>query len=387
MAHPFKVGIMKTFHEKNPSEKFSQIIETSTEQVRQRLTDNLDLDIEIFDFSGPSLNSTKGTYSPLDFLQLGLAEKLEREIHFLLIVVEVDLSASMKTYVVALPSQLMNIGVLSIKRLSPGFWGKSSDEPLTTQRLTSLMLHTLGHLLNLEHVENSKNIMYPFRSVTDLDAMHEVTEEQITAMRENIPIEAHEKVTEKRRLVFGLKHTLANIPIILQSITNTNPFYLVTQLPTVMTAAFSVIVVLFFTAEIWDVAGVLEFGPLIIFSIIALLSSTGVFYSTFKIGPNQGRGGLSESTVVMVSSTLATLFVVNLLLYSIFLTVSVLSALAIFPDELKTTWTTAQPASGFIEQLKLGMFLATMGVLTGSLGGKADSRSIIQQVLFLDEET
>ena len=62
-------------------------------------------------------------------------------------------------------------------------------------------------------------------------------------------------------------------------------------------------------------------------------------------------------------------------------------ALTIFPVELKATWPTVSTASGFLAQLKLGMFLATMGVLTGSLGGKADSRTVIQQVLFLDEET
>ena len=64
-----------------------------------------------------------GTYAPLDFLQIGMNEKLERGIHFLLIVTEVDLSTTTFSYTLALPSQLTNVGIISTKRLNPTFWG------------------------------------------------------------------------------------------------------------------------------------------------------------------------------------------------------------------------------------------------------------------------
>jgi hypothetical protein len=282
---------------------------------------------------------------------------------------------------------MTNTGVLSIRRLAPRFWGHAPDHAVTTRRLATLMKHTLGHLLNLGHEEDRDNVMYPFTSVDDLDHMQLLTDAQITEMEENVALEAHEEMAQRRRWAFALRHTVGNWRIILQSIINTNPLYLALRLPTVLTAAFSVILVLFFTAEIWDVASAVEFGPLIIFSLIALCSSTAVFYSTFRIGPNEGRRGLSESTVVTVSATVATLLTVNLVLYGLFLGVSLVTALTMFPTELKSTWPTVSEANNFAAQLKLGMFLATMGVLTGSLGGKADSRAVIQQVLFLDEET
>jgi hypothetical protein len=123
-----------------------------------------------------------------------------------------------------------------------------------------------------------------------------------------------------------------------------------------------------------------------VFSLVALVSSTGVFYSVFRLRSDQRQTQLGESRVVITSATLVTLFLVNLLLYGLFFGVSLFSALLMFPDELKVTWATANPANTLSAQIKLGLFLATMGVLTGSLGGRVDSESIIHNVLFFDEE-
>lgn len=43
--------------------------------------------------SGPHLTSDAGVYASLDFIEIGVAEKLERNLPFLLIVTEVDLSS------------------------------------------------------------------------------------------------------------------------------------------------------------------------------------------------------------------------------------------------------------------------------------------------------
>ena len=57
-----------------------------------------------------------------------MTEKLERGVQFLLIVTEVDLAATALSYVVALPSRLTNVAVVSTKRLDPAFWGDDPDE-------------------------------------------------------------------------------------------------------------------------------------------------------------------------------------------------------------------------------------------------------------------
>ena len=44
-------------------------------------------------------------------------------------------------------------------------------------------------------------------------------------------------------------------------------------------------------------------------------------------------------------------------------------------------------ATRTLDHLKLSLFLASMGVLAGSLGGRSDSRDLVRSVLFLTEES
>jgi hypothetical protein len=39
-----------------------------------------------------------------------------------------------------------------------------------------------------------------------------------------------------------------------------------------------------------------------------------------------------------------------------------------------------------LDHAKLSIFVAALGVLAGSLGGRADSRDLVRSVLFVDEE-
>jgi hypothetical protein len=45
------------------------------------------------------------------------------------------------------------------------------------------------------------------------------------------------------------------------------------------------------------------------------------------------------------------------------------------------------PAVRPIDHLKLSLFVAALGLLAGSLGGRADSKDLVRRVLFVDEET
>lgn len=388
MTQKYTIGVMRTAVEETEPDAFHRLVETAAGKVEARLAEALQVQIDVFDFPGPHLTPLGGAYSPLHFLQLGLAEKLERRVNFLLLVTEVDLSAAAFSYVVALPSQLTNVGIISTKRLAPSFWGRQADESVTADRLTALMFHTLGHLLNLPHVETPANVMYNFQEVTDLDKMEEIGAEQIEAFRHNLPLESREDIARKHRLRFTLAQIADNWKPIWQAVTRANPLRLAIQMPTMLTAALSVDIVLFFSAETWDVASTLSFTALVIFSLVAVLTSTGLLYRTFRLGPDQDRtGGLAESTVVTIVATFVTLLLAIVLLFLFFFLLTLFSGLTFFPSQLKETWPTVDPAVRLAEHLKLSFFLASMGVLSGSLGGRADSREVIRQVLFLDEET
>jgi len=379
---------MKTPVEEKLRADFAQTVDAAAEILSQALADELNVEVSVFEFVGPHMVPAAATYSPFDFLRLGLAEKLERQIPFLLVISEALLSATKVSYAFAFPSRVMNIAILSTGRLSPEFWGEDASPEQASRRLAGLMLHTVGHLLNLKHQPDPANAMYDFTSVEDLEHMEEITPSQREHIRRTIPVEARDAVQENSRIAFILRHIVEDWPAILQAVIRANPFQLLTQLPTMMTAALSVMIVLFFTAEIWDVASTVELSQLIVFSLIAVTAATAVLYRAFAFGAVlTRRKRLAESIVVTTAATVLSLLSTMVLLYGIFLGGSYLGTVIIFPRRLMSTWPTVDPAVRIIDHIKLSMFLASVGLLAGSLGGRADSSQLVRYVLFLDEET
>lgn len=386
----YVVGVMRTLVESTDDAAFNRLVDRALEEFRAKLTGPLGLQLKVFSFQGPHLTPTAGSYSPLDFLRIGLGEKLERGVHFLLIVTEVDLAASQLSFAVALPSQLTNVGVISTRRLDPEFWGDAGDEQRTEQRLARLMLHTLGHLLNLRHQPEPGNVMYDFASVEELDAMEDVTEKQRREIARSLPKEARERVSERGhgRWSFAARALALNARGILRAVWRANPFRLLSRLPTMLTAALSVVIVLFFSPEMWDVASTVELYQLVLFALAAVLGATFALYRTFAFGAVLGRDRmLSESAVVTEAATVLSLFLTVALLYLIFVAALYGGIVTIFPRRLMETWPTVDPAIRTIDHLKLSLFLGGLGVLAGSLGGRADSRDVVRGVLFVDEET
>lgn len=387
-ADEFVIGVMRMEVEGRDSEWFLAQVDAATIALDRAVTTALGVRVELLSFEGPHLTAAAGAYAPLDFLQIGLKEKLERGIHFLLIVTEVDLAASTLSYTLALPSQLTNVAVVSTKRLDPAFWGDDHDDELAVRRLTALLLHTLGHLLNLPHEEEPANVMHDFAGVDDLAAMEQLTDRQRALMKRTIPREAHERTSRAPHYGFVLRTLVRDWRSLAAAVVRANPFRLVTRLPTMITAALSVIIVLFFSPEMWDVASTVELYQLVLMSVVAMGSATFVLYRAFAFGGVLGRGRLlAESTVVTSAATILCLVLTILLLFSGFALLVYGGIITIFPPKLMETWPTVDPAVRTLDHVKLSLFLAALGVLAGSLGGRADSQALVRGVLFIDEET
>jgi hypothetical protein len=147
-------------------------------------------------------------------------------------------------------------------------------------------------------------------------------------------------------------------------------------------------IVLFFSQEIWDVASTVELYQLLLFSLVSVVAAAVVLYRTFSIGAVSTRSGaLSESSAVMRTATALSLFFTMATLYVVFLALSYAGVVTIFPAKLMETWPTVDPAVRTLDHVKLGLFLSAMGVLTGSLGGRAEGKDLIRNVLFFGEET
>ena len=385
----YTVGIMRATVDATQSASEDELVARAVDRIRSTLTSDLGLDIQFFTFDGPPIRPADGRYPAFDLLQIGLVEKLERHIDFLLIVSEIDLATSTISYALALPSQVTNVAIISARRLSPKFWGKDAAKETAIRRLGNLMLHTVGHLLNLPHAYAPGNVMYDFNDVTELDEMDGFNSDQIARIRRTLPREAREaRLDEGPRLPFVLHQLLQNAGVIWRAMLRANPLRLIGHLPTMLAAAGSAMVVLFFSAEVWDVANAIRWYQLLLFVLLALVISTTVLNRAFSFRPLAPRVGvLAESTVVTSATTLLSMAATTFLLFVGFMLVTAVSGMTIFPTVLKESWTSVTPATTLADHLKLGAFLASVGVLAGSLGGRADSKRLVRSVLFLDEET
>ena len=140
----YVIGVMSIDVEGKNSDRFHRLVNEAVQAFDDALARALGLRVDLMAFAGPHMAPMAGAYAPFDFLRIGLTEKLEREVHFLLIVTEVDLAATTLSYTLALPSPLTNVGVVSTKRLDPAFWGDPADDARLVRRLTTLLLHTFG---------------------------------------------------------------------------------------------------------------------------------------------------------------------------------------------------------------------------------------------------
>ncbi|MCA9915598.1 MAG: hypothetical protein KC496_19725, partial [Anaerolineae bacterium] len=322
-----------------PGEQFRTIVDTATKQVESFLAQRVPhVGIDLFEFIGPHLAPAHGAYNPLDFLQLGVVEKIERKPNFLLVITEVELSSQLTTYSVGLPSPLTNVGVISMKRLDPAFWGEALDTDVITQRLTGLMLHTIGHLLNLRSHDQQTNIMFRFEDLHQLEQMREITDQQVQQMQTALPQEARDKMAKPPAQGFVVRQILSNSSVIWRTMLRSNPFRLAGELTTMIAAAISLMVVIFFSTEIWDIGSTGELYQFVLFSLATIVIATLVVYRAYPLRTVTSRTRrVSESLIVTNAATLFTLFLTMLLLYAAFWLLVYFGILTFFPRRLMET--------------------------------------------------
>ena len=383
----YRIGIMLVDINSDDPAAFDRLARQGVAHFQKELETQTNLLLETFAFAGPPINPSGESYSPLDFIQLGISERAERNFSFLLIITDVDLSSTRMTYTLAMPSQITNVAIVSTQRLNPSYWGHDDAPDTASERLGKLMAHSFGRLLNLDYAKEPTNFMSRIAGVDSLDTKARFSDDQRARMRRQLPLESLDAVTGDRKTAFALKTVMRRFPAILRAVGKANPIKLVTKLPTMLATALSVIIVLIFAAETWDYAGAVSPYKITIFALFSFLVSVYVLYRAFSFDAILSRDGkLMESTVVTTVATALSLFAAVVVLFVLLGGLMFLVAETAFPDSLKVTWSSLEPVTSLADHFKLSVFLASIGVLAGSLGGAADSRNIVRNVLFVNDE-
>ena len=151
--------------------------------------------------------------------------------------------------------------------------------------------------------------------------------------------------------------------------------------------ALSVIIVLIFGGETWDFAAAASARQVAVFAVASFCAATFVLYRAFSFRLVDTRhGNTSESSVVTAGATLLALALTLLCLFAAFAALMYGVVVFTFPDALMRAWTSAEDGTTFAAHLRLVAFLASVGILSSSLGGSADLRSVVRNVLFSVDE-
>ncbi|NJC28036.1 hypothetical protein [Neolewinella antarctica] len=383
------VGIMKVDVSGDDTAALNRLTTRATERLTTALRREARLNVRSFTFNGPNLTPGDHGYRALDFIQIGINEKTERQLAFLLLVTEVEIAAASFSYLLALPSQLTNVAIISTRRLADYGSDEYEDEDLLADRLGTLMLQCFGRLLNLDYrAGDPQNYLSSIRVPADLDAMDRFTDAQFTTIVANLPAEANDRFSDNNRASFVLRQIASNLPRIFRGAFRANPIRIATKLPTMIATALSVIIVLIFGGETWDFAASVANDQLTVFVVASFAMASFVLYRAFSFRLVATRhGNTSESSVVTAAATYLALLFTLAVLFVAFAVLMYGVVVFVFPDTLMRTWTSAKDGSTVEAHVRLVLFLAAVGILSGSLGGSADSRSVVRNVLFAADET
>ena len=383
-----EVGLLKVDVTGRESERLERLVARATTHFRTALRDEPRLTVSTYAVDRPNLSPGEKGYRALDFVQLGLDEKTERRLAFLLVVTEVDIAAASLSYLLALPSQLTNVAIVSTRRLADYGAAERDDAALMGDRLGTLLVHCFGRLLNLPYHPAADNYLARIREPHDLDAMRTWTAAQLTHMARTLPEEANDRYSQAGKWGFVLRQTLANVPRIVRGALNARPLRLATKLPTMIATALSGIILLIFGGETWDFAAAVDYGQLAVFVVASFVTAVFVLYRAFSFRlVATRRGRFSESAVVTAGATYLALVLTLLILFAAFALLMYGVVVFVFPDALMSSWTSVRDGAEAGAHLRLVLFLAAVGLLSGSLGGSADSRTVVRNVLFAADET
>ena len=100
-----------------------------------------------------------------------------------------------------------------------------------------------------------------------------------------------------------------------------------------------------------------------------LASAAFVLYRAFAFDTLLSRDRrITESGVVTMAATILCLALTLLLMFVLFGGLMYLGIVTVFPERLMEDWPGSGEATTAMDHLKLSLFLASMGVLAGSLG-------------------
>ncbi|WP_433624027.1 hypothetical protein [Halomicrococcus sp. NG-SE-24] len=330
---------------------------------------------------------------PSEFLDRATHQMVEGPYDLILVVTDVPLVSSKERFVPGLASPLARVAIVSTNNLRSAPRNeprRSLEDDAVRWNTATLVVHLVGHMLGARHRDADGGVMEPFqfdpdrRAVPPIDAdveryLHRIAAELSAAeARPRGPVE---------RLAFHAASAVRNPGRILQALGNSRAPLLPLSLPKLSTAALAPTLVIVFSAESWDVGFHMTNVTAALFAAVSIFTATLYLLFVQNLSfPRKRHRIVTEHTALVNVTVFFVLLLAMVGLFGLVWAIILVIELVVFPPNLMSNWPSLEePTVGFIDLVRTGAFISTIGVLSGALAGGLESRIIVSHLaLFHD---
>lgn len=288
-------------------------------------------------------------------------------------------------------SRTARVAVMSTHRLlqdREGNEARGLADAAVARNASALLLHLVGHLVGLGHPRGRGGLMAPFRydAARPEPRFSESESRRLRAKARKLPDKMVEHAGSLRALLFHASSAVRNPGEVLRPVLRGRALRIPLAMPSMLTAGLIPVIVLVFTAEIWDTALHMTLRGAAGFAAATLLASS-LYVATVQnlFFPRKEKETLTEhAAVVNTVVWLCMLEALTALFVLIALFVWGLERYA-FPPELMTRWTGIARSIQVGDRIRVAVFVSTLGTLTAALGGGLDKQTVARNLaLFSD---
>ena len=314
---------------------------------------------------------------------------------YTIVVTSADLIGHYKTDALAAVSRTLESAVLSTTRIDPRASREQVDREERLSRLThrirELVLHSLGHLMGLDHAESPDNIMYEYSTIAELDAPKTLSPEQIAQVRREIEGTADNRLEEishsrPTAATFYAQAAWLNRHEIVDAIVDAKPWQFPLRLSRLTAAAASAMLILLVTAEVWELSTSQSMLSVASLSALSVVFTTIYILIRQKLFVRRERSLLSEQNVVTNIATFSIVLSGILTTYWLFFTTTLLLGYVFFDANVVANWTDFKQTMPLGHYFLLSGFIASLGIFIGSLGASFEQQHYFRHITFVDEE-
>jgi predicted Zn-dependent protease len=378
---------------------FDKIDEAAIRTARERTREYLRQVLPQFSWRMPIImradpDPTAVHAEPIHLIDLAVVERQSKGWDFVLVFTAADLQALNKQYTFGTPSSGLDAAAISTARLDPAAQRsvvrKSEREAVLSNRIWALFLHLLGDLVGLEHTSRADSPMRVLYVPEDLDLVRGYSDQELAVLANKLTVVADLRLEETiesplGRWRFTLKVVMRAGGEIWAAVWRNQPWTLVWHLSKFTAAALSTLLLLLFTAEVWDVGVRMPLAG-VGFSLLVALGFTTIFVVTRqRLLTRRNHQHLTEQVVVTNLAIVLTIFGAMLTLALLLISLG-LGIIWLVPDTLSVRWT-GYEALSWQHNLALAGTVTVIGLSIGALGASIEDQTTFRHVAFIDEET